>query len=628
MSLNYLPDISLASIKDLVYDNKTDTLYQELDKQKYERIGLDRVYLILSDMMTNYGRVFGHSVLDVGCNNGLFSNFFSYYGNYVTGIDNFAIDRQKKYDALNFSASLLADFEEIDVCDFIATTDKSYDFVLLLSVAHQWEFGYAHTGDLKKDDERIRYIISSLFERTTKAIYYECPMDEPGFPSGYGIDFLSKYLNQYENASIVKISDTIASNGYIRSLYRITHIGNSNEGHTAEKEAYNRFASLQEEHCINGEIVTNGSFGRTKYAIYDGDSLIVSIRGNERDLDHPWGKQKYLDSVLGLWKEIKDNQPNHIVKVEKIYDEGYAKIEVVPGIPCMLTPQLPKWQQRKYYSSERNNNQLSLSTLAQMCQGLGELHVLGIAHGDPYPYNAVFYEGKVKWVDLGNISCDSQEIRKDICTFFLYTFPYVLSCYGKISECMIEQLDKELHINQDIHLAMKKASEILSEEYSDEKEIDKHDIAKLFGCVNHIIEKHLDSNQRYLLCYQAYRYHLDMITWMNTCNMGTETNHFLGLASQFAQLENAKSRLSIDAYMSRISEYEKQIATFQGRLGEQEEHLKKTMAMVKMLNDEIVIQKQQNAYREAELQRTIEAQKQRLKLLADANDQYKKLLEV
>lgn len=640
MSLHYLPDISLNSIKELVCNN-TDSLYRELDAQKYERIGLDRAYMILDDIMTNYGSVSGYSVLDVGCNNGLFSDLFSYYGNAVTGIDNFAIDRQNRYDSLNFSANSLSKFMQTDVCDFIASTDDRYDFIFLLSVAHQWEYGYAHTGDFKKDDKKISYIITSLFDRAVKAVYYECPMDEPGFAPGYGIEFLSRYLEQYENTSIVKISDTIASNGYIRSLYRITHVCPNNLAMSNETNTYDKLVSLQQTYCIDGEIVNHGSAGGTKYAIYNGKSLTVSLLGNKRDHSHPWGVQKTPESVFNLWKKIKDSQPEHIVKVEKLYTEGFAQIEVVQGAPCMRTPQIPGWQKRNYYVSQRACSKLPFWLLTQMCLGLGELHTLGIAHGDPYPYNAIFDKHKVKWVDLGNISNDKQEIRKDISTFFLYTFPYILFQYGKISCQMVELLGKEIMTNDDIQLTMKKAAAVFSEVYTDEKNISEQDIPFLFNCIHQIVDKHLLPDDRYLLDYQAYKYHTDTVTWMNSCDLHSEAHKFAGLARQFSQLENARSRLSIDCHLSQISEYERQMAEIKQKVSELEELQQGYKDQIEHLNKKISLQEENEACRQKELLQTIYSleqqnnelrgvvsfQKKHLSLLTDTIVQYEKLFQ-
>lgn len=656
MSLHYLPSISLDSIKEMIFKNNVDPLYSELNSQQYERVGLDRAYMILNDMMINYGRVSGFSILDVGCNNGLLSDLFSCYGNSVTGIDNSAINQQKRYDTLCFSDNLVSDFKQIDIGDFITATNRSFDFVFLLSVSHQWEFGYAQTGNLKKDSEKIRYIISSIFQRTTRAIYYECPMDEPGFSPDYGIEFLSKYLDQYDNASIVKVSDTIASNGYMRSLYRITHAVLQDENISDEEDAYERLAALQNVYDIAGEIVVNGSFGKTKYAIHDGNSLTVRVDGNKRDYSHPWGPQEQTNSITDLWKKIKDNQPKHVVRIEKIYEEGYAQIEIVPGLPYMLTSQLPAWQRRQYHAFQQGEDKRALSVLLQMCIGLSELHELGIAHGDPYPYNAVCRDGNMKWVDLGNLSCNERDIKKDICIFFLYTFPYVLFRYGKISYRMVELLDENMQKSDLANEVMRKSVSILSNVYSDEKDISMHDIPFLFAHIYHIVNKYIVPDQNYLLAYQAYKYHTDTITWMNASDISSENYRFASLANKFSQLENTRLRISMDVHTGMIEDYKQQITALQQNIAnykqqidilqqnevEQNAHLQDIMEKMNQLENEINIQQKRSTCKENKLQQMIDYleqqnnnlhgivdfQKKHLKLLTDTIIQYEKIFQV
>ena len=95
---NYLPVFKKSQIEDIIRDPQC--AYTYLQGQSFERIGLDRFYAIANDIERNYGKCYGFSVLDVGCNNGLISDLLACQGNRVLGIDSCIIDTQGRYEEL------------------------------------------------------------------------------------------------------------------------------------------------------------------------------------------------------------------------------------------------------------------------------------------------------------------------------------------------------------------------------------------------------------------------------------------------------------------------------------------------------------------------------------------------
>lgn len=59
--------------------------------------------------------------------------------------------------------------------------------------------------------------------------------------------------------------------------------------------------------------------------------------------------------------------------------------------------------------------------MAELAQGLDKLERLGLAHGDPYPFNAIHNEHSAAWVDFGHMTDDPNQSLKDAWAFVLFT---------------------------------------------------------------------------------------------------------------------------------------------------------------------------------------------------------------
>lgn len=223
--INYLPELGNERLYDLILTECWSELNRNISDIHYERVGIDRLLSIVVDIQNRFGKNGGFNILDVGCNNGLFSVGMAAFGNHIVGIDNYAINTQKKYDELRFDETQRKrNFTLInqDISDFLKEQkNNDWDFALLLSVAHQWEYGYAHSGEHKFLDDEIHKIFNAIMKKTKLAVYYECPFDEPGFEIGYGMKFLEKYLDDLHEFGINLIEETVGPNGYPRQLYRI-----------------------------------------------------------------------------------------------------------------------------------------------------------------------------------------------------------------------------------------------------------------------------------------------------------------------------------------------------------------------------------------------------------------------
>jgi len=225
---SYLPHIDATKLWQIIGAKSWRDLVayiESIDKSTYERLGFDRLLTIVLDCIKRFGFCEGLKILDVGCNTGLFSISMAALGNKVTGLDNFVIDVQELYDQIRFpfinKISARLNLVKQDILEFCDVDTNVWDIILLLSVAHHWESGYAKSQTNKYTEAQISKVFNKLFTSFRKAIYYECPLEEPGFPFGYGYHMLQKYVNNFASYKLYEIEITIGPNGYLRQLLRI-----------------------------------------------------------------------------------------------------------------------------------------------------------------------------------------------------------------------------------------------------------------------------------------------------------------------------------------------------------------------------------------------------------------------
>lgn len=223
----YLPNIDHNRLWEIIHSRQWNQLEQEVRGQRYERLGLDRLLTIAMDMRLTFGTWSGFDILDVGCNNGLFCVGLAALGNRVVGLDSGVIAVQRLYQPLDLdrhgnppvsSVSLRRE----DIRQFLAAQNRQWDIVLLLSIAHHWEQGYALSGEAAFEPDEIRRVMERLVDSCRLAMYYECPLQEPGFALGYGRSFLERYVKSPLRVS--EITLTVGPNGYIRQLLRVERI--------------------------------------------------------------------------------------------------------------------------------------------------------------------------------------------------------------------------------------------------------------------------------------------------------------------------------------------------------------------------------------------------------------------
>ncbi|MBE6356569.1 MAG: class I SAM-dependent methyltransferase [Lentisphaerae bacterium] len=206
--MQYLPTVSDEQLKTRLLDPDPEFLKQ-IFTNEYERVGIDRALMIAADLLVRTGKCRDYSLLDVGCNTGLIGRAIGALGNTVAGIDNYAVNSQQLYaDLINV--------EKRDLLEYMQNTGTVWDVVLLLSVAHHWETGYAMSGNAMYTKEQINWIFDQLKERTSIGVYMEMPLNEPGFDPEFTDRFIQEYCGGFE---VQEINRTVGTNGFLRRMF-------------------------------------------------------------------------------------------------------------------------------------------------------------------------------------------------------------------------------------------------------------------------------------------------------------------------------------------------------------------------------------------------------------------------
>ncbi len=433
--MTYLPEPS-GELMQALEAGRHDAALAMLEQTEYERVGLDRAYAILADIGRQWGSCEGFRVLDVGCNNALIGSVLAQRGNCVVGVDSGAIDAQGIYVPLRPQSADVQVYRE-DIEAYLCRTGEHFDFVLLLSVAHQWERGYAQSGQDQKAGSDIQDLMRRLLQRAEKAVYVELPDDEPGFEKGYAARFLEKYLPEDFAPRITRLRDTVATNGYLRAFYRI-----DKQQREEKREQATELEALIQRYGLDARVELHGNQPPTRWAGVGSDGVLLAMNGMSREAFHIYGTSGNMADRSPLWRLVMELQPAHVMAVKRVFPEGYALAEIVRGVGGSLCVDAPAWNRRATLgcTADRGDFAKNCAWLSQLASGLANLHAMSIAHGDAFSYNAILSDSGAKWIDLSNMSADLPSRQTDVAVFLCFTIPEFLNRTGRISDALLREM--------------------------------------------------------------------------------------------------------------------------------------------------------------------------------------------
>lgn len=264
------------------------------------------------------------------------------------------------------------------------------------------------------------------------------------------------------------------------------------------------------------------------YWVEERKALLLSVVPSQRNAEHPLGKQYTRQAPKNLWKKIASNPHKNLMQIEDVC-QCSALVRPADGIPLYNAKTTPKWLALREgwsdFLQERGKIECVewCGLMADLCDGLLHLHGLGIAHGDPFPFNVlVKKDGVAIWVDFGNITDDPDYFTKDVYAFVLYTLLFSMNWCSAISASFLQDLSNALLRDNSIAM-LQNIQEALSKERDDwDYAYTEHDVAEFFF-TRFLNEEHIEANNSLQCLYQIAllgnaNYYAAFLYWMRRGN--------------------------------------------------------------------------------------------------------------
>lgn len=178
------------------------------------------------------------------------------------------------------------------------------------------------------------------------------------------------------------------------------------------------------------------------------DRLLVPVAGVARAGAHVLGAQNGQASARANWEKLIGRRHPALMSVYRVCD-CMAEIQILDGEEFEDAATTPAWKKVRGIVTKPANSELKTQPLAfdqwrawmgDLAQGLAELESLGLAHGDPYPFNAVCHAQRATWVDFGHMTDDPDQRFKDAWAFVLFTVMHTLGKSAAYSPSLLREL--------------------------------------------------------------------------------------------------------------------------------------------------------------------------------------------
>ncbi|MBF5005934.1 glycosyltransferase [Diaphorobacter caeni] len=182
--------------------------------------------------------------------------------------------------------------------------------------------------------------------------------------------------------------------------------------------------------------------------ILDADRLLVPIAGNPRTDEHILGAQHGHSSARANWTKLVGSRHASLMPVHRVCD-CMAETQILEGQEFDDAGTTPAWKKVRSIVGKTTSRELSGKPIAfdqwriwmgDLAQGLDELERLGLAHGDPYPFNAVRHLQQATWVDFGHMTSDAEQLYKDAWAFVLFTVLHTQSQCSTYSPALLQRI--------------------------------------------------------------------------------------------------------------------------------------------------------------------------------------------
>lgn len=208
--------------------------------------------------------------------------------------------------------------------------------------------------------------------------------------------------------------------------------------------------------------------------IRDDDHLLVPIAGALRPPEHVLGAQSNHNRIRSNWEKLLKHKHSALMPVYRVCD-CMAEVQILDGEAFEDAATTPAWKKvrgivGRAHSSALQNQPITFDQwriwMSELAGGLNELEKVGLAHGDPYPFNAICIGSGAIWVDFGHLTDDPAQPFKDVWAFVLFTVLHTLGKNREYSPALLKKLAGALAFAEQPG-RFDTIRQILSQSYSD-----------------------------------------------------------------------------------------------------------------------------------------------------------------
>jgi glycosyltransferase involved in cell wall biosynthesis len=208
--------------------------------------------------------------------------------------------------------------------------------------------------------------------------------------------------------------------------------------------------------------------------ILNKDHLLIPLAGTRRSAAHVLGSQRGQKSVRSAWEKLLGHSVKALMPVHRVCD-CMAEVQILDGETFEDATTTPVWKKirdivGKSVASPQKNQPFTFDQwriyMAELAQGLDELEKIGLAHGDPYPFNAIHTGTGAVWVDFSHLTDDPAQPIKDAWAFVFFTVLHTLRKNRIYSPALLKSLASSL-VAVELPGRFDKIRHVLSEPYFD-----------------------------------------------------------------------------------------------------------------------------------------------------------------
>ncbi|WP_292979563.1 glycosyltransferase family 4 protein [Nitrosomonas sp.] len=208
--------------------------------------------------------------------------------------------------------------------------------------------------------------------------------------------------------------------------------------------------------------------------IINENDLLVPIVATPRLPVHVLGIQNGREKARNNWEKLVGCKQPTLMPVYRVCD-CMAKVRILDGEEFEDAATTPAWKKvrgivGKLPGRDSENQPVPFEKwrawMAELAQGLNELEKMGLAHGDPYPFNAIRTHSGAAWIDFGHLTDDASQCLKDAWAFVLFTVLHTLRKSAEYSPSLLKGLATALTMAEQPG-RFEKIGQVLSTSYQD-----------------------------------------------------------------------------------------------------------------------------------------------------------------